>query len=323
MSATPTDLPADLDSSYRILREGAGWWWRERDVVLAAGPDASSYLQGQLSQDLGSLAIGGSVPSLLLHPDGKVVAWLRVTRLADDRFALDVDAGAGEAVLARLKRFLLRVKVELADPGAGAPMRCLSVRGPGAGTVEISASADAIVAAVSARDLPGRDVLVARDADAAVVGGAASAVDPVAYEAIRIEQGLPAMGAELNDKTIPGEAGAWLIDASVSFSKGCYTGQELVARIDSRGNNVPRHLRGVVLTGRVGDPPPVGAELVTGDKVVGSLTSVAWSPGFHHPIALGFVGRAVEPPAAVTVRWDGGEADASVQELPLHPPTSS
>lgn len=322
MSATPTDLPADLDTSYRILREEAGWWWRERDVVMAEGPDAASYLQGQLSQDLNALAIGASTPSLLLHPDGKVVAWLRVTRVGDDRFALDTDVGAGGEVMTRLRRFLLRVKVELSDPGEGSPIRCLSVRGPHADAVDISAAEGAIIATVAPRDLPGRDVLVARTADAAVVGGAVAAIDPAAYEAIRIEQGLPCMGAELTDRTIPGEAGAWLIDASVSFTKGCYTGQELVARIDSRGNNVPRHLRGIVIEGAAGDPPPVGAELLVGDNVVGSLTSAAWSPGFHRLIALALVGRAVAPPAEATVRWDGGTTTASIRELPLHSPTS-
>ena len=84
-----------------------------RDVLLVKGPDAATYLQGQLSQDVAGLEVGASAFSLLLQPQGKVDAWLRVTRTAHDTFALDVDAGWGEHVLARLKRFLLRVKVEL------------------------------------------------------------------------------------------------------------------------------------------------------------------------------------------------------------------
>ena len=92
-----------------------------------------------------------------------------------------------------------------------------------------------------------------------------------AYEAVRIECGVPAMGSELTERTIPAEAGQWVIDRSVSFTKGCYTGQELVARIDSRGGNVPRHLRGIVIDA---DPPPVGGVVVADGVEVGTLTSV-------------------------------------------------
>ena len=104
----------------------------------------------------------------------------------------------------------------------------------------------------------------------------------------------------------------------MSFTKGCYTGQELVARVDSRGGNVPRHLRGLVIAGDA--VPPVGSELVADPggaaKVVGTITSSARSPELG-PIALAFVHRTVEPPADVLVRWDGGEAQAQVRELPL------
>ncbi|HJR27055.1 MAG TPA: hypothetical protein VJ804_16370, partial [Acidimicrobiales bacterium] len=84
-----------------------------RDVVVVHGPEAVEFLQGQLSQDVAALAVGASAPALLLQPTGKVDAWLRVTRLEDDRLALDVEDGAGEAVAARLRRFKLRTKAEL------------------------------------------------------------------------------------------------------------------------------------------------------------------------------------------------------------------
>jgi len=126
------------------------------------------------------------------------------------------------------------------------------------------------------------------------------------------------MGAELDEDTIPAEAG--VVDATVSFTKGCYTGQELVARIDSRGGNVPRRLRGLIFDG-VPFPevaaPPVGAVVRAGDKQVGSLTSVARSPELGVPVALAYVGRAVLPPAKVDVTWEGGSARARVESLPL------
>jgi folate-binding protein YgfZ len=137
-----------------------------------------------------------------------------------------------------------------------------------------------------------------------------------AGEAARIAAGIPRMGAELvPGQTIPAEAGQQIIDRSVSFTKGCYTGQELVARIDSRGGNVPRHLRGLIVEGA--DAPPEGAEVEVGGTVVGRVTSVAWSPERGRPVALGYVARAVVPPAAATVRWEGGRAPAEVRALPL------
>ncbi|HMQ29048.1 MAG TPA: glycine cleavage T C-terminal barrel domain-containing protein, partial [Acidimicrobiales bacterium] len=127
---------------------------------------------------------------------------------------------------------------------------------------------------------------------------------------------VPAMGTELDEHTIPAEAG--VVERSVSFTKGCYTGQELTARIDSRGGNVPRHLRGLVLVGDGAEVPPAGAEIVVAGNVVGTVTSAA--PGTAGGVvALGYVKRGVEPPAAATVRWDGGELGGEVRALPLLP----
>lgn len=222
-----------------------------RDVVVVDGPDAATYLQGQLSQDVAALAVGDSAWSLLLQPQGKIDAWFRMTRTGDERFELDVDAGSGDAVVARLSRFLIRTKatVELAEHG------------------------------------------VVRD------GGAAD-------EAERIGAGVPAMGAEIDERTIPAEIGQWIIDASVSFTKGCYTGQELTARIDSRGSNVPRRLRVLDVPDGVTIVP--GAEVHVGGSLVGTVTSAA------EGVALAFVKRSVEPPATVTVRWDGGTTPATI-----------
>jgi folate-binding protein YgfZ len=121
------------------------------------------------------------------------------------------------------------------------------------------------------------------------------------------------MGRELNESTIPAEAG--IVDRSVSFTKGCYTGQELVARIDSRGGNVPRRLRGLVLPGTT--PPPAGATLHVEGKEVGVLTSAAVSPGLDAAVALAYVRRAVEPPAEGELTWDGGSLVARIETLPL------
>jgi folate-binding protein YgfZ len=132
---------------------------------------------------------------------------------------------------------------------------------------------------------------------------------------VRIEAGIPVMGREIDEGTIPAEAG--VVDMSVSFTKGCYTGQELVARIDSRGGNVPRRLRGVVLGD--GTVPPLGATVQSEGKEVGRLTSVAFSPRLDAPVALAYVRRAVEVPTEVVVQWEGGTSSARVEALPLVP----
>src|SRR5690606_4763618 len=205
-----------------------------RDVVRVAGPEAIGYLQGQLSQDVQGLAVGASARSFVLQPTGKVDAWVRVNRTDEDEVILDVDGGHGEALVARLRRFLLRTKAEV-TPLA---WRCVALRGPGATRAATAAVADRDVLALPA-GWPGIDGADLLGPEAEVPEGVPE-VDVAAYESARLRAGVPALGAELTERTIPAEAGRWVIDASVSFTKGCFTGQELVARIDSRGGNVPR-----------------------------------------------------------------------------------
>jgi folate-binding protein YgfZ len=121
------------------------------------------------------------------------------------------------------------------------------------------------------------------------------------------------MGAELTEATIPAEAGQWLIDASVSFTKGCYTGQELVARVDSRGGNGPRPVRGLLVDG---DPAPVGAEVAVDGAAVGTVTSSGRSAALG-AVALAVVGRGTEVGAAVEIRWPGGSTQGTLAALPL------
>ncbi|MDP9452164.1 MAG: hypothetical protein M3P97_01960 [Actinomycetota bacterium] len=286
------------------LRRGLGAFPLARDVLGVQGPDTATFLQGQLSQDVTDLEVGQSAFSLLLSPQGKVDALLRLSRVGEEAFVLDTDAGWGGAVVERLERFKLRVRCQL-EPLA---WRCVAVRGPASdGVAEPAAGTWRVVPdtpGVAGFDLLGPDPQV--PADALVVG-------PEAYEALRIEAGVPRMGAELDSSTIPATAG--VVERTVSFTKGCYTGQELVARIDSRGGNVPRRLRGVVVGASV--LPPVGAVLELDGREVGTLTSVGESIERRAPVALGYVRREVEVPADVRLRWEAGEAPARVEALPL------
>jgi tRNA-modifying protein YgfZ len=272
-----------------------------RDAVRVAGPEAVAYLQGQLSQDVDGLDVGTTAWSFLLQPTGKVDAWLRVTRTAADEVVLDADGGHRDALLARLRRFLLRTKADI-DP---LDWRAVALRGPGAVAAADDAPAELRVPAgwpgVEGADLLGPAVTIP------------TGVDPVsrdAYESVRIRAGVPALGAELTDATIPAEAGPWVIAGSVDFTKGCFTGQELVARIDSRGGHVPRLVRGVDLPGD--EAPSVGAAVTVEGTEVGRLTSLAPRPGGGH-VGLAVVRRAVVPPAPARV----GEVEATIVELPF------
>jgi tRNA-modifying protein YgfZ len=196
-----------------------------RDVVVVDGPDASTYLHSQVSQDIRTLAVGEHAWTFLLEPTGKIAGFARITRPGDERFELDTDAGFGESLLARVNRFKIRVKVET-------------------------------TLAPSPPDAPPRD------------------------ERARIELGWPALGAELlPGETIPAAAG--LSRIAVSFTKGCYPGQELVERMDSRAAEAPRSLRR--LTVAEGAAP--GDPVLDGGDEVGVLTSVAGTA------ALGYVKR--------------------------------
>ena len=322
------------EQGYFALRDGRGALEVRRDVVRVSGPDAERYLQGQLSQDVVALAPGAWAWALVLAPQGKLDALVRVYRTGKDEFVLDTDAGMGAPLATRLLRFRLRTKADVEQ----LDWRVVAVRGPGAVLAPATTAPAEDVLAVPFQwgGLNGYDLL----GPAPVAPPGAVVVSEEAYEAARIEAGFPKHGSELDERTIPAEAG--LVQASVSFTKGCYTGQELVARIDSRGSNVPRHLRGLLLSGpaapgrplyrrpAAGHGPAAGEDQAAEEgpagegtpagKEVGRLTSVARS-AVRGWVALGYVGRAVEPGETLAV---GGEAqpghefvEARVSLLPL------
>jgi folate-binding protein YgfZ len=290
------------------LRTVLCWFPEARDVLKVAGPGAIAYLQGQVSQDIDALAVGASARSFVLQPTGKVDAWVRVTRIAADEVVIDVDGGHGETLVARLRRFLLRTKADI----EALDWRALAIRGPGAAeAVPADLGDDALVVPAGWPGVDGVDLL----GRAVEPPPGVPEVDASAYESLRVRSGVPRMGAELTGATIPAEVGKWVIDASVSFTKGCFTGQELVARIDSRGGHVPRHLRGLVADS--GEQAPVGASVVVEGAEVGKVTSAAAAPGAGHALALAYVGRAVTPPAAAVVRHDGEALPVTVVDLPM------
>ena len=277
----------------------AFWVEVPRDAVRVTGPDAISFLQGQVSQDAAALAVGSSAWSFVLQPQGKVDAWFRISRIAEDELVLDVDGGFGEALVARLERFKLRTK---ADFELLADWRCVAVRGA---SRRARGPGHAFAPESGWPGVEGYDLLgPSPEAPEEPRPGTLEE-----YEALRIECGVPAMGRELTERTIPAEAG--IVDRSVSFTKGCYTGQELVARIDSRGGNVPRHLRGLILDGD--DLPEAGTPVLIEGSEVGTVTSAARSVRLDAVVALAYVKRDVDVPTGAEV---GGRV-ARIESLPL------
>ncbi len=291
------------------LRSQLGVIASQRQAVVAEGPDALTFLQGQLSQDLEALAPGEAGWSLVLHPQGKISAWFRITRVTDDRFVLDLDAGWADEVLTRLNRFKLRTNIDISL----APWKSLTLVGPGADDVAIDGVDHDMIASwagVAVRDVFGPDLDIA-SLDLAAIQAAEITPDVIA--ALRIEAGVPKMGVELDESTIPAAAG--IVEQSVSFTKGCYTGQELVARIDSRGNNVPKRLLSVVFEGEA--VPSADAEIRSGDASVGAVTSASFSHHLGSPVALAYITRAGTVGEAVTVEIDGSTVTGELRELPL------
>ena len=302
------------DAGFLALHRGVAVVDPQRDVVRAWGPDTLTFLQGQLSQDLSGVGDGGSVWSWLLQPAGKVEALVRVSRLDAEEWLLDTDAGWGDKVAARLTRFKLRTKLDLEHMTG---WKVVGLRGPDAlsSGLPLGRRADERTVAVldaSWPGLPGVDLVGPQPE----VPTGAVAVDAGIWQAARIAAGIPVMGAEMGERTIPAETG--LIDRTVSFTKGCYTGQELVARIDSRGSNVPRVLRGF----RLAAPAEAGATLLGPDGAnAGVLTSVAHSPDLGW-VALGYVRRGVEIGASLAIEGSvvEGSGVAVVAALPLTGP---
>ena len=253
---------------------------RPRDVVAVVGPDARTYLQGQLSQDVEALEVGGSAETFLLQPAGKVDAWMRVSRLADDHFLLDVEEGFGPQVVARLTRFLLRTDCTVQE----VQWDLLTVL-----DAEASAFSTPVGGLALAVEWPGLVAVDLLGPSVELPGGLAEGSSRD-WEARRIAAGIPAMGSEMDSTTIPGSTG--VVERSASFTKGCYTGQELVARVNSRSAGTPTRIVRAVGSGPT---PAVGSDVTVDSDPAGHLTSVATLGGGF--VALVSVRRAVATPA--------------------------
>lgn len=312
----------ELDGQYRQLREECGLLDRSgRGKLLVSGAEAADYLQGQLTNDVEALEPGDGAYSALLDRKGHMQGDMRVLRTGEGPdLLLDTELEALEAVRRHLGMYKIGRQVDVVDVTAERAL--LSLIGPRA--VEIAGSAALPENACEEVTLAGTPVLAvgtasgidlifeaeARDrvADALLAAGAAE-VSPAAAEILRIEAGRPRFGAEMGTETMPAEAG--IVEQAVSFTKGCYIGQETVARLHYKGKP-NRHLRGLKLSGADGARP--GDPVRLGEKEVGRLGSAGVSPAFG-AIGLAILRREAEPGATVAVGEDG--VTAEVTALPF------
>ncbi|HJP15873.1 MAG TPA: hypothetical protein QF762_02770 [Acidimicrobiales bacterium] len=255
-------------SDIRLIR-------RERDFVDVSGPEARSFLQGQLSQDIENLNQDSAAWSFLLDPSGLVVAWLRVMCLEEERFLLDMDSGFAKEVIDRLNRFLIRTKCTI----EASPFNMYTFLGsenPAPEELKNLKSIPFEWPSLKATDYFSFTELKISESEPSGT-----------WDQVRIPAGIPAMGSEITNKTIPAATG--LVERSVSFEKGCYTGQELVARVDSRVAGPPKHL--VLLKGSR-DPLTPGSVLSHEGKEVLEITSA--SEMEDEFCALGYRHRSAE-----------------------------
>ena len=302
MITAPT---VEIDAQYRQLREECGLVeWPGRGLLIVSGPEAAEYLQGQLTNDTEAIEPGQWIYAALLDRKGHMQADMRVLRPGEGpELWLDLEPEGLEAARRHLQMYKIGREVEVAD--ASDEYTLLSLIGPRA--TEIARSAEG----ASLRTGAGVDLIVPlaerdRLRDALLAAGALP-VSPEAAEIVRIERGRPRFGAEMGTETMPAEAG--IVEDAVSFTKGCYIGQETVARLHYKGKP-NRHLRGLRLSG----PTAPGAALTLGDKEVGRLGSAALSPAFG-AVGLAILRREAEPGATVAVGEDG--VTAEVVALPF------
>ncbi len=335
------DLPAGagagldagtLEHEYAALANGCGLLDRSaRGKLALSGAGAVEFLNGQVTNELATLRPGGGCYAAFLTHKGKMLGDVRILALGESGAAaasellLDTERVALQALFEMIRRFKVGYEVELHKRTLERGL--LSLIGPHAAAL---AGAEALpgvehanspieidgVGALAVRTDVGID-LICEAADTDALSGALNArgaapVSEQTAECLRVEHGRPRYGIDLDDSVIPQEAG--LNERAVSFIKGCYVGQETVARLHYKGKP-NRHLRGLRLSG----PAASGEQLLLGERPVGHVGSVALSPRLG-PIALALVRREAEPGSVVSVGERG--ASAEVLALPFTPASS-
>jgi len=333
-----------LEDGYRAIRERAAIGAVAPRVQIAvSGADRAAYLQGLLTNDIQSLAPGTGCYSAWLSPQGRMLTDMHVLE-SGGMILLDVPAEVVDATVARLEQFIFTEDVRVGSMAAS--LTGVWLHGPQSPSVlervfqgahgladwpeyrhaqfELPTSPKGYVgqagdhpvsvARIGQLGVPGYCVYLERTFEQALVsaleGAGASRVPAEAIDAARIEAGYPVFGLDMTDDTIPLEAG--IEQRAISFTKGCYVGQEVIIRVLHRGHGrVARRLVGLTIDG---PKPARGAKLYSGDREIGMVTSAAELPGAG-TIALGYVHRDfVAPGTDVEAEMPAGRVGARVSE---------
>jgi len=319
-----------IEEQLAAVRETAGWiQHRDRGLLRVGGSDRMAFLNGQLSNDIGALSPPDYCYTFVLTPQGRIVADLHVIAMAGEIW-LETARERVRPVFERLDRFLVADDVTLEDQSA-AWVR-FGLEGPASGRILEAALGLAFPPDRRVAEVPPHWIAAfgwtgesayqifalpesAAELDERVrrVGAREGLVplEPAALEVARVEAGIPATGREIDEQVLPAETG--LLERAVSFTKGCYTGQEVVARMDSRGR-VSHRLVGVRF-GAAGAEP--GARLISEGRVVGDVSSVVQSPR-HGAIGLAYLRVALAVPGT-ELGLGGTDELARVAALPFAP----
>jgi folate-binding protein YgfZ len=301
-------------AEYELVRESVGLADRSaRGKLRLLGAEATEFLQGQVTNDVEALEPGAGCYAALLNHKGKVRADMRLLRGPDWLWA-DTEPEMQAVVESTVRTYGIGRDVRAED--VTDTHAILSLLGPEARSaleVEVPQEEHSFVRGEHglyvATDLGVDVICAAADAEAVRLALGVEPVSGEAAECLRVESGRPRLGIDFGGDTIPEEAG--LNERAVSFTKGCYVGQETVARLHYKGKP-NRHLRGL----RLSEPLPTGTELYLGDRPVGTVGSVTVSP-VHGPIALAVVRREAAPGDELVAPDTG--VTATVAELPFAP----
>jgi folate-binding protein YgfZ len=305
---------------YHALRHGAAVVVRgDRGVLAVTGTDRLTWLQGLLTNDVLALPMGGVQYSAYLTPQGRMITDLRVVNLPD-RTLLDVPGSLAESLQARMDGLLFSEDAQVANVS---PLTTLvDLHGPLAPSVvgQVRNPLYGAVVADSAFGVPGYSRFISA-ADAEEVakllveqGGLRTTLETL--DVLRVEAGRPAFLIDMDEQTIPLEAG--IEDRAISFTKGCYVGQEVIVRVTQRGQGrVAKRLVGLRLA--KGPLPARGSVIVGKGREVGKITSAVWSPLLESGIALGYVHRDFTTAGtAVLVRLQQNTSlQAEISDLPF------
>jgi folate-binding protein YgfZ len=325
---------SDFEKEYHAARETVALFDTNWHIILAlTGRDRVKYLHAITSNNIQALADGSGALALLLTPQGRILAELEIYALPEKLLVLS-HASQRERTVATLKKYVIGSQVKIDD--LTDQMGSLSLEGPHAATVveEITGVKLADLAEMSIREIniegspcyllrrshfgqPGAELIASRDALPALWSKLLASVrvhggEPIgmaALNSLRLEAGIPWFPADFNDAMIPHEAA--LEDTHISFNKGCYTGQEIVERVRSRGH-VNRRL--AELRFFFDAAPASGTKLLHEGNEIGNVTSAAFSPRLGQPIGLGYLRREH---SAIGTRLDASGVPAEVIEPPF------